>query len=155
MTWKLLDMFLCTSLEEGNNHTYIGLQLFYLRCSMILFCVAYLILSLFLCSLPWQGLKARIKKEKYERISEKKVSTSVEVICLLSYLRYSLHVARTEYPVNRGNKFFKNCFQELCRGYPTEIASYFHYCRSLRFEDEPDYAYLKRVFRDLFIREGI
>ncbi|CAJ1975788.1 unnamed protein product [Sphenostylis stenocarpa] len=42
----------------------------------------------------------------------------------------------------------------LCRGYPSEFASYFHYCRSLRFDDRPDYAYLKRIFRDLFIREG-
>ncbi|CAI0627943.1 unnamed protein product [Linum tenue] len=44
--------------------------------------------------------------------------------------------------------------QALCRGYPSEFASYFHYCRSLRFDDKPDYAYLKRIFRDLFIREG-
>lgn len=44
--------------------------------------------------------------------------------------------------------------QALCRGYPAEFASYFHYCRSLRFEDKPDYAYLKRILRDLFIREG-
>nr|GME11862.1 cell division cycle 20.2, cofactor of APC complex-like [Ipomoea batatas] len=43
--------------------------------------------------------------------------------------------------------------QVLCRGYPSEFASYFHYCRSLRFDDKPDYAYLKRIFRDLFIRE--
>ncbi|KAF5959240.1 hypothetical protein HYC85_000449 [Camellia sinensis] len=42
----------------------------------------------------------------------------------------------------------------LCKGYPSEFTSYFHYCRSLRFEDKPDYAYLKRFFRDLFIREG-
>ncbi|CAI0473387.1 unnamed protein product [Linum tenue] len=72
-------------------------------------------------SLPWQGLRAGTKKQKYEKISEKKVSTSIEA---------------------------------LCRGYPTEFASYFHYCRSLRFDDKPDYAYLKRLFRDLFIREG-
>ena len=26
--------------------------------------------------------------------------------------------------------------------------------RSLRFEDKPDYAYLKKLFRDLFAREG-
>ncbi|KAG0500492.1 hypothetical protein HPP92_000564 [Vanilla planifolia] len=72
-------------------------------------------------SLPWQGLKAGTKKQKYEKISEKKVSTSIEA---------------------------------FCRGYPSEFASFFHYCRSLRFEDKPDYAYLKRLFRDLFIREG-
>ncbi len=45
--------------------------------------------------------------------------------------------------------------QVLCKAYPSEFASYFHYCRSLRFDDKPDYAYLKRIFRDLFIREGI
>ncbi|KAG5377451.1 hypothetical protein IGI04_042047 [Brassica rapa subsp. trilocularis] len=44
--------------------------------------------------------------------------------------------------------------EELCRGYPTEFASYFRHCRSLRFDDKPDYAYLKRLFRDLFIRQG-
>ncbi|XP_058213639.1 casein kinase 1-like protein 1 isoform X1 [Rhododendron vialii] len=42
----------------------------------------------------------------------------------------------------------------LCRGYPTEFASYFNYCRRLRFDDTPDYAYLKRLFRDLLNREG-
>ena len=32
-------------------------------------------------SLPWQGLKAANKKQKYERISEKKISTPVEMLC--------------------------------------------------------------------------
>ena len=32
-------------------------------------------------SLPWQGLKAATKKQKYEKISEKKKSTPVEVLC--------------------------------------------------------------------------
>ncbi|KEH37488.1 casein kinase I-like protein [Medicago truncatula] len=83
--------------------------------------VGYVLMYFLRGSLPWQGLQARTKREKYEKISEKKVSTSIEA---------------------------------LCRGYPTEFASYFHYCRSLRFDDRPDYAYLKRIFRDLFIREG-
>ena len=30
-------------------------------------------------SLPWQGLKAGTKKQKYEKISEKKMSTPIEV----------------------------------------------------------------------------
>ncbi|XVE51916.1 hypothetical protein DITRI_Ditri02bG0078800 [Diplodiscus trichospermus] len=83
--------------------------------------LGYVLMYFLRGSLPWQGLKAGNKKQKYEKISEKKVSTSIEA---------------------------------LCRGYPTEFASYFHYCRSLRFEDKPDYSYLKRLFRDLFIREG-
>ena len=32
-------------------------------------------------ALPWQGLKAATKKQKYEKIAEKKMSTSVDVLC--------------------------------------------------------------------------
>lgn len=32
-------------------------------------------------SLPWQGLKAHTKKQKYEKISDKKMSTPVETLC--------------------------------------------------------------------------
>ncbi|XP_020423528.1 casein kinase 1-like protein 1 [Prunus persica] len=83
--------------------------------------LGYVLMYFLRGSLPWQGLKAGTKKQKYEKISEKKVSTSIEA---------------------------------LCRSYPTEFASYFHYCRSLRFDDKPDYVYLKKIFRDVFIREG-
>ncbi|CAA3011596.1 casein kinase 1 2 [Olea europaea subsp. europaea] len=83
--------------------------------------LGYVLMYFLRGSLPWQGLNAGTKKRKYEKISERKVTTSIEA---------------------------------LCRGYPTEFASYFHYCRSLRFDDKPDYTYLKRIFRDLFIREG-
>jgi hypothetical protein len=50
-------------------------------------------------SLPWQGLKAKDKKEKYKKIAEKKMSTPVEVLCkhfpaeFVTYINYcrSLH----------------------------------------------------------------
>jgi hypothetical protein len=32
-------------------------------------------------SLPWQGLKATTKKEKYEKISAKKLAIPLEVLC--------------------------------------------------------------------------
>uniref|UniRef100_A0A0E0ND31 non-specific serine/threonine protein kinase n=1 Tax=Oryza rufipogon TaxID=4529 RepID=A0A0E0ND31_ORYRU len=32
-------------------------------------------------SLPWQGLKAATKKQKYDKISEKKLATPIEVLC--------------------------------------------------------------------------
>jgi len=71
--------------------------------------------------LPWQGLKANTKKEKYNKIAEKKMSTPVEI---------------------------------LCKHFPTEFATYLNYCRALRFDDKPDYAYLRRLYRDLFFRQG-
>ncbi|OWM71668.1 casein kinase 1-like protein 10 [Punica granatum] len=83
--------------------------------------LGYVLMYFLRGSLPWQGLKAGTKKQKYDKISEKKMLTPIEV---------------------------------LCKSYPSEFVSYFHYCRSLRFEDKPDYSYLKRLFRDLFIREG-
>ncbi|XP_074563486.1 casein kinase 1-like protein 2 [Curcuma longa] len=84
-------------------------------------CLGYVLMYFLRGSLPWQGLQAGTKDQKYEKISERKVATSIEA---------------------------------LCCGYPSEFASYFRYCRSLRFEEKPEYAYLKRLFRDLFIREG-
>ncbi|KAL0242804.1 hypothetical protein GEMRC1_005367 [Eukaryota sp. GEM-RC1] len=44
--------------------------------------------------------------------------------------------------------------ETLCRGYPQEFATYLNYTRALRFDDKPDYAYLRKLFRDLFNREG-
>jgi len=72
-------------------------------------------------SLPWQGLAANTKKQKYARIMEKKMTTPVET---------------------------------LCKGFPDEFRTYFDYVHGLRFEDKPDYAYLKRLFKDLFFRMG-
>ncbi|AQK53697.1 Putative casein kinase family protein [Zea mays] len=83
--------------------------------------LGYVLMYFLRGSLPWQGLKAGTKKQKYDKISEKKMLTSIEA---------------------------------LCKSYPSEFITYFHYCRSLRFEDKPDYSYLKKNFRDLFIREG-
>ncbi|KAA3477058.1 casein kinase I-like [Gossypium australe] len=83
--------------------------------------LGYVLLYFLRGSLPWQGLKAATKKQKYDKICEKKVSTPIEV---------------------------------LCKSHPVEFASYFHYCHSLTFDQRPDYGFLKRLFRDLFAREG-
>ena len=40
-------------------------------------------------SLPWQGLRAANKKQKYEKISEKKMSTPVEQLCKLPPCRHT------------------------------------------------------------------
>ncbi|XP_036354082.2 casein kinase I-like [Ochotona princeps] len=37
----------------------------------------------------------------------------------------------------------------LCKGFPTEFATYLNYCRELSFEETPDYTYLKQLFRNL------
>lgn len=43
--------------------------------------LGYVLMYFLRGSLPWQGLKAGTKRQKYERISEKKMQTPVEVLC--------------------------------------------------------------------------
>lgn len=66
-------------------------------------------------SLPWQGLKANTKKQKYQKIMDKKMSV----------------------PISR-----------LCDGIPDCLRKYIEYSRSLRYEDKPNYGYLKLLFSD-------
>jgi len=83
--------------------------------------IGYVLMYFLRGSLPWQGLNAHDKKEKYAKIMEKKMSTPPE---------------------------------ELCRHFPAEFAVYLNYCRNLRFEDRPDYTYLRQLLKTLFFRQG-
>ncbi|KAJ3201650.1 casein kinase I, partial [Clydaea vesicula] len=72
-------------------------------------------------SLPWQGLKAATNKQKYEKIGEKKQSTSV---------------------------------RELSDGFPEEFGQYLLYARNLKFDEQPDYDYLRRLFDKVLHKLG-
>ena len=72
-------------------------------------------------SLPWQGLQAKTRKEKYDKIRDKKVVTTIEM---------------------------------LCEGQPEEFTKYMKYCRGLKFEEEPNYDYCRKLFKDLFALKG-
>lgn len=56
--------------------------------------LGYVLMYFLRGSLPWQGLKAVTKKMKYEKISEKKISTPIEVLCrghpseFITYFQY-------------------------------------------------------------------
>jgi hypothetical protein len=44
-------------------------------------CLAFVLIYFMKGSLPWQGIRAKEKKEKYEKIKEKKLNTSEEELC--------------------------------------------------------------------------
>ena len=50
----------------------------------------------------------------------------------------------------------KECLsgEELCDGLPCEFAAYIDYTRRLAFDDRPDYARFRRLFRRRFQSEG-
>lgn len=61
-------------------------------------------------------------KEKYEKIKEKKLSTTLP---------------------------------DLCATFPEETKTFITYARELRFEDKPDYNFLKNLIRKMAERENI
>ena len=42
----------------------------------------------------------------------------------------------------------------LCHSFPLEFGIFLDYARALRFDDKPDYSYLRNLFRDLFVQKG-
>lgn len=82
-------------------------------------CLAFSLIYLLRGRLPWQGVTAETKEDKYKKILEKKKTYTPEI---------------------------------LSRGLPNEFAYIMTYIRSLKFEDAPDYAMLKKLFLDLFDR---
>lgn len=76
--------------------------------------VAYVLLYFIRGGLPWQGLKANSKKEKYQKILERKMSMPI---------------------------------QQMCGSAPAEFGTFLQYCRKLKFEEQPDYNFLRRLLR--------
>ena len=71
-------------------------------------------------SLPWQGLPARTKKEKYEKIRDKKLSTSIETLTknlpdeFGIYLNYCRSLKFEEKPdIGYLRKLFKDPFYRM------------------------------------------
>lgn len=67
-------------------------------------------------SLPWQGLHAKNKGEKYDRIREVKTTTSLEVLCkgfpeeFVTYIKYCRRLEFLETPDYEG---LRNLFRKL------------------------------------------
>ena len=52
------------------------------------------------------------------------------------------------------DKKIETSSEELCKNLPSEFTTYMNYCKSLQFEQMPDYQYLRGLFRDLFEKCG-
>ncbi|CAE8589971.1 unnamed protein product [Polarella glacialis] len=84
--------------------------------------IGYVLVYFLKGSLPWQGIKAEGKQDKYSAIMEKKLNTP---------------------------------FTELCQGMPDEFATFLSYTRNLRFDEDPDYRYMRWLFQNLFHQQRL
>lgn len=86
--------------------------------------IAYVLIYLAKGSLPWQSVR-----------EEDDGGTNAEKYKKLTELKIKLTP------------------EKLCEGLPSEFALFLSYCRSLNFEDKPDYLYLRKLLRSVFIKE--
>lgn len=67
-------------------------------------------------SLPWQGLKATTKKQKYDRILEKKLCTSVETLCAglpQEFAEYMLYCRNLKFDERPDYLYLARLFKDL------------------------------------------
>ncbi|ODM89883.1 Casein kinase I isoform alpha [Orchesella cincta] len=83
--------------------------------------IGYVLVYFLKGSLPWQGLRAGTKKQKYDRIKESKMSTSIE---------------------------------SLCKDLRPEFVTFIKMCQEMRYDEVPDYLYMRRMFRLAFRAQG-
>jgi hypothetical protein len=79
--------------------------------------------------LPWQGMRAKNKDDKYKKIMEKKISNVPENLC----------------------EFFPGNFHVKT----TDFNEYFIYVRNLKFEERPNYSYLRLFFKNLLLKNKL
>ena len=76
----------------------------------------YTLLYLIKGKLPWQGLKAKSKEEKCQKIMEKKIDIPIE---------------------------------KLCKGLHKNFGIILHYCRSLLFDEKPNYDFIRNKLKEI------
>lgn len=47
---------------------------------------------------------------------------------------------------------FNTPTEQICAGAPSEFNVFLSYCRGLKFDERPDYPFIKKIFKDLFTR---
>jgi casein kinase I family protein HRR25 len=115
--------------------------------------LAYCFIYFLTGKLPWQGLKAPNRKKKYELILETKTTMPPEVLCRglpgERVLGSAVLRALPAVPISSTCNSF-TC--TVCL--PAEFCTFLKYARHLRFDEQPDYAHLRQLFKDLFFRSG-
>ena len=80
---------------------------------------------------------------------------------ILFFMKGSLPWMNLEHIINEKELYLKTysmkkfiTAERLCRGLPSEIEEYFKYVKLLKFQEEPNYDYLRSLFIDLLKKNG-
>ena len=80
---------------------------------------------------------------------------------ILFFMKGKLPWMNLEHIINEKELYLKTysmkkfiTVERLCRGLPPEIAEYFKYVKLLKFQEEPNYDYLRNLFKDLLKKNG-
>lgn len=93
-------------------------------CLCCIYCIIY-------SSLPWQGISAPTKEEKYRMIGE--IKETVDVISDRSFVASS---------------FTRSCqVEELTEGFPVCFREYLGQVKRLQFNEDPNYGLLGNIFQ--------
>ncbi|WOG89470.1 hypothetical protein DCAR_0208708 [Daucus carota subsp. sativus] len=87
--------------------------------------LGYVLLYFLKGSLPWQGLKAPTKKQKYDKIREKKLATPIDVLCKshpIEFASYFHYCHSLKFDMRPDYGFLKRLFRDLftCEGYESD-----------------------------------
>lgn len=78
--------------------------------------IGYVLIYLLKGSLPWMGLRAENRKQKYEAISEKKIATPVDVLCQglpQEFAMFITEARRLDFPDRPDYAFYRQMFRDL------------------------------------------
>lgn len=78
--------------------------------------IAYTLIYLLQGTLPWQGIKAENRKERYEKILEKKITTTIETLCEgipAEFGTFLAEVKKLDFQEQPNYSFYRQIFRDL------------------------------------------
>ena len=110
-------------------------------------CLGFVLIYFMKGGLPWQGVKAKSRTEKYEIIKDMKTKIPIREL-----VRMKID-PKTKLQMQQQSEHGET-IPEIEDNVPEEFVMFMDYCRDLKFEEKPDYNYLRKLFKDLFNRMG-
>ncbi|CAD8185665.1 unnamed protein product [Paramecium pentaurelia] len=95
-------------------------------------CMAYVLFYFLKSTLPWQNMRAKNKREKYERIMEKKMTTTYDELCKGVPKEFGLilkHARNLEFEEEPNYKYLKGLLENICQQERITVDNQFDWCK--------------------------